>query len=132
MRVNVAVGVVFDSTGRVLVAKRHLHQHQGACWEFPGGKIEPGESSDAALKRELREEVGIEVIDHEPWLVVDHDYPDKLVSLKVYKVTQFSGVAMGCLNQEIRWLIPSKLLDLPWPQANISIVKALNDKSPRS
>ncbi len=125
-RVNVAVGVVFNNAGQVLVAKRQAHQHQAACWEFPGGKIEANETVVDALKRELLEEVGIVVIHHEPWLVVEHDYEDKAVSLQVHKVHSFSGLALGCEGQEIQWLHPKQLLDLPLPKANEAIVQALS------
>lgn len=123
MRIQVAVGVVFNDQGQVLIAKRPWYQ--GECWEFPGGKIEPGESVELALKRELFEEVGIVVAHHEPWLIIDHDYVDKSVRLKVHKVTQFSGDAKGCEGQKVQWLAPWKLLHLPVPEANKVIVKAL-------
>lgn len=126
-RVQVAVGVVFNSEGQVLVAKRGPHQHQGECWEFPGGKIEQGESVAAALKRELFEEVGIHVTEHTPWLEVEHDYEDKAVYLNVHKITAFQGVAQGREGQEILWLAPHEISALPLPHANKSIVQALNN-----
>lgn len=125
-RVNVAVGVVIDSQGKILVAKRLPHQHQGECWEFPGGKIEANESVSDALKRELHEEVGLEVHNSEPWLEITHDYSDKAVCLKVHKVTAFSGVAIGKEGQEICWIEPHNLNLLQWPKANEAIVKALS------
>lgn len=124
-RVNVAVGVVINDRGEILVAKRLPHQHQGDCWEFPGGKIEPNESVHEALKRELYEEVGLEVLDSEPWMEVTHDYHDKAVCLKVHKVTSFSGFAIGKEGQEIGWLKPNQLSTIPWPRANEAIVRAL-------
>jgi 8-oxo-dGTP diphosphatase len=124
-RVEVAVGVVFNTKGEILVAKRLPDQHQGDCWEFPGGKIEPGETIDIALKRELREEVGIEVLTHEHWLDIAHDYADKKVRLIVHKVLSFSGEPKGCIGQIIQWIAPQALDTLKWPQANMAIVKAL-------
>lgn len=123
--IDVAVGVVFNSLGQILVAKRLPHQHQGECWEFPGGKIEPGESEANALKRELLEEVGIQVLQHEPWLEVQHHYTDKSVCLKVHRVTSHLGEAKGLEGQEIRWLHPSQIALLTLPQANQSIINAL-------
>lgn len=123
--IEVAVGVVFNADGQILVAKRLPHQHQGECWEFPGGKIEAGETQSCALKRELFEEVGIQVIDHTPWLEVRHDYIDKVVCLKVHRVTTFAGEAKGLEGQEIRWLTPSEISRLSLPKANEVIVRAL-------
>lgn len=132
MRILVAVGVVFNEDGQVLVAKRLAHQHQGDCWEFPGGKIEADESDSQALARELFEEVGIVVTHHEPWMVVDHDYHDKAVSLKVHRITAFSGEPRGCEGQEVKWVPPEELLTLPFPMANHTIVAALQKNSPIS
>jgi len=128
MRIPVAVGVVINESGHVLVAKRLAHQHQGDCWEFPGGKIEAFESESQALKRELLEEVGITVTQHEPWMVVEHDYHDKAVALIVHKITSFSGVPHGCEGQIVQWVLPKALLTLPFPMANQTIVQALQSK----
>jgi len=128
MRVPVAVGVVINEEGQVLVAKRLAHQHQGDCWEFPGGKIEAFESEDQALKRELFEEVGITVTHHEPWMVVQHDYHDKAVSLMVHKITGFLGEPRGLEGQQVKWVSPQELLSLSFPMANRTIVKALQSE----
>ena len=125
IRVDVAVGVVFNEKGQVLVAKRQSHQHQANAWEFPGGKIEPGETVPTALKRELFEEVGIEVVHHEPWLEIEHDYPDKSVRLCVFKVISFKGQASGREGQLIAWHHPETLPELLLPKANELIVQAL-------
>lgn len=124
-RVDVAVGVVINAEGKILVAKRLPHQHQGECWEFPGGKIEANESVSEALKRELHEEVGLDVHHSIPWLEIEHDYVDKAVCLKVHKVLTFSGVAIGKEGQEICWIGLNELAALSWPKANEEIVKAL-------
>lgn len=129
IRIEVAVGVVFNSQGEILVAKRFANQHQGLCWEFPGGKIEPGESEVQALKRELLEEVGIKVVSHQRWLDISHDYVDKKVRLLVHKVFSFSGEPKGCLGQTIQWAAPGALSTLNWPQANLPIVEALTEGS---
>jgi 8-oxo-dGTP diphosphatase len=128
MRIPVAVGVVINKYGQVLIAKRLSHQHQGDCWEFPGGKIEINESESQALKRELFEEVGITVTHHEPWMVVEHDYHDKAVALIVHKITGFEGEARGCEGQVVKWVPPAALLSLPFPMANQTIVQALQIK----
>lgn len=124
-RIEVAVGIVFNAVGHILVAKRHSHQHQGARWEFPGGKVELGESVGSALKRELLEEVGIQVIKHEPWLEVAHDYEDKSVLLKVHRVLSFQGEPVGREGQVVQWVAIEQLMTLPLLIANETIVSAL-------
>ncbi|MBI2791723.1 MAG: 8-oxo-dGTP diphosphatase MutT [Gammaproteobacteria bacterium] len=128
-RIEVAVGVVFNQFGQILVAKRHPHQHQGDAYEFPGGKIEPGETVAMALKRELLEEVGIEVVKHEPWIKINHDYSDKSVCLQVHKVFAFIGEPRGCEGQAVQWINPEELVNLTLPEANQAIIKALNEEN---
>lgn len=124
-RIDVAVGIITNTAGEVLIAKRLAHQHQGECWEFPGGKLESSESVQEALKRELHEEVGIDVLASEPWFHIEHDYIDKPVRLNVYKVTSFQGTPFGKEGQEVCWVNPRQLHHYAWPKANEAIVKAL-------
>lgn len=123
-RLHVAVGVVFDDSHRVLICRRASHAHQGDLWEFPGGKLEHGESSASALRRELREEVGIEVIAARPLIRVRHDYPDRKVLLDVWRVERFSGEAAGHEGQPVRWVEPQALVRYRFPVANLPIIKA--------
>ena len=84
--VNVAVGVLTRADGRVLLAERPREKLSGGHWEFPGGKFDAGENDWQALVREVEEEVGVVIDAAAPWLVYDHDYPDKVVRLHIYKV----------------------------------------------
>ena len=120
----VAVGVI-ERGRRVLIARRSPDRHQGDRWEFPGGKLAAGESAPAALARELREELGIEVIHAQPLMTVAHDYPDRRVRLQVFRVTQFDGRARGCEGQAIRWVSKADLPDYRFPDANRPIVNAV-------
>lgn len=133
--VRVAVGVVMDSRQRVLIARRSEHQHQGGRWEFPGGKIESGETLAQALCREFREEVSIELqppADLSPWMVIEHDYGDKQVSLEVARVDQFSGSAQGLEGQEVRWVDGRELPGYSFPAANAGILeRLLNELTPQ-
>jgi 8-oxo-dGTP diphosphatase len=122
--IRVAVGVVEDAGGRILIARRPAEVDQGGLWEFPGGKIEPGETPFDALRRELMEETGIAVDGAEPMLVVRHDYPLRRVVLDVWRVRRFSGIARGRLGQPVRWVRPDELVDFRFPAANRSIVTA--------
>lgn len=124
-QIHVAAGVILGSDARVLLALRPVHKHQGGLWEFPGGKVEPGESVEAALARELHEELALEVLDCEPLLVTEHDYGDKQVRLDVWLVTQHRGVPQGREGQALAWVALQALPDYAFPAANLPIVTAL-------
>ena len=123
--VHVAVGVVLDSQQRILITRRAESAHQGGLWEFPGGKVEQGESVPAALARELLEELGISIAASSPLLCVDHDYGDKSVLLDVYLVTEFGGTAAGLEGQPLRWVYATALQEYTFPAANVPIVEAI-------
>lgn len=122
--VHVAVGVIRDSQGKLLIARRHENSHQGGLWEFPGGKVEAGESVLAALRRELEEELAIDLLAARALLKVEHDYGDKAVLLDVWLVQRFSGQAVGREGQPLRWVAPDALADFDFPAANHPIVQA--------
>ena len=126
LEVHVAVGVIRDGRGRVLVSRRHFDSHQGGLWEFPGGKVEPGESVQHALQRELEEELGITVTRSSALIEVRHDYGDKLVLLDVWWVDAFYGTARGREGQPLRWVDPGDLTTLAFPAANQPIVEAVS------
>lgn len=123
--VDVAVGVLRDAAGRVLLARRAAHKHQGGMWEFPGGKVEAGEALLDALRRELREELDIAVEEAAFWFTREFGYPDRRVALHVCTVQRFRGVPRGLEGQPLRWAAPAQLDALPIPAANRIIAKAL-------
>lgn len=123
--VVVAVGVLVDNEGRVLVSKRAADAHQGGLWEFPGGKVEAAESVVDALRRELAEELGIQIEDSAPMLTIEHDYGDKKVRLDVHRVTQWQGEARGLEGQPLAWQFPDDLRSWPFPDANAPILAKL-------
>jgi len=94
-------------------------------WEFPGGKVEPGETLAQALSRELREELGIDVGKHSPLLQVRHDYGDKEVLLDVCTVWEFTGEAAGMEGQALQWVKAEALANFAFPAANAPIVAAV-------
>ncbi|PPD23725.1 MAG: DNA mismatch repair protein MutT [Methylobacter sp.] len=122
---QVAAGVVRDAQGRVLIARRPAKVHQGGLWEFPGGKLEPGESVQQALVRELHEEVGIDVLGIKPLICIKHEYPDLAVQLHVFWVDGFSGQAHGREGQPFAWVTPQELDKYRFPAANRAIVNAV-------
>jgi len=126
LRIHVAAAAIFDDRGRVLISQRPPHVHQGGLWEFPGGKLEPGETAAAALRREVREELGITVESARPLIRVTHDYPDKAVLLDVWRVDGFSGTPAGCEGQAIEWVNVEGLGDFRFPAANSPIIKAVS------
>jgi 8-oxo-dGTP diphosphatase len=130
MPVHVAVGVILDSQGRVLITRRAPQAHQGDLWEFPGGKVEEGESLFKALTRELREELGIVIGRTSALLEVHHDYGDKLVFLDVHLVWDYSGEARPLEHQPMAWVNPTELVRFAFPAANLPIVEALQAKFP--
>lgn len=122
--VHVAVGVIRDGDGNILLTRRASHAHQGGLWEFPGGKLEADESVAQALRRELREEVGITVKNAHPLIKINHRYPELRVLLDVWQVTDFSGTADAREGQAMRWVAPQRLSAYTFPAANLPIITA--------
>ena len=123
-RVHVAAAVIRGTDGSILIARRADSQHQGGLWEFPGGKVEAGESVEMALGRELQEELGITVESARPLIKVQHDYPDKQVLLDVWEVSSFTGQPHGAEGQPLAWVTQRELADYEFPAANEPIVAA--------
>lgn len=123
-RIHVAAAVIRGADQRVLIAKRPLDKHQGGLWEFPGGKVEVGEPVEAALLRELHEELGIVVETARPLIQVRHDYPDKQVLLDVWEVLAFSGEPHGAEGQPLAWVASDDLPEYAFPAANQPIISA--------
>jgi 8-oxo-dGTP diphosphatase len=123
--VDVVVGLVNDGSGRWLVNCRPLGRPLAGWWEFPGGKCQPGEAPLAALKRELSEELGIDVLDAEPVLALVHDYPDKRVRLDVWHVRRYEGQVTARDEQPLRWVTVAECRQLQLLAADWPIVERL-------
>ena len=119
--IHVAVGLVLDND-RVFVAQRDQNAHQGGLWEFPGGKVDAGETVEAALSRELNDELGIFVDYAQPVMQIKHDYTDKIVLLDVWQIARYRGEPSGCEGQPVKWLAINQLLPEQFPAANQAIV----------
>lgn len=124
-RLDVVAAIIRDAEGRVLLAQRPAHKHQGGRWEFPGGKVEAGEALDHALARELNEELGISASLFEPFMTVDHRYPDLHVRLHFREVKEWHGSAHGREGQPVDWFTVAQMSALEFPAANRPVVKAL-------
>src|SRR6185436_1170091 len=109
--VRVVAAALFDAHGRVLITERPPRKHLAGRWEFPGGKIEPGESEAQALARELREELGIEVSAAHPELTLKHDYAEKRVQVSMWIVDRYAGEPRGLDGQKLKWVVPAQLQD---------------------
>ncbi len=128
---HVAVGVILrqqQGLQQVLLALRSTKQHQGGKWEFPGGKVEPGETVAAALTRELQEELAITISEAEPFMLLTHTYPERQVSLDIWLVTTFSGTPRGLEGQPLQWVNIADLATIHFPDANQPIVSKLQQQ----
>ncbi|MDC0403610.1 8-oxo-dGTP diphosphatase MutT [Porticoccaceae bacterium] len=126
-RITVAAAVILDDQQRCLISYRHRNQHQGELWEFPGGKLEPGESAEQALARELKEELGIAVVVGKCLRREQHDYSDKSVELTFFEVTQWQGDPIGCEGQPLKWVPLLELQAEQFPAANRALVAQLRN-----
>lgn len=122
---HVAVAAIIDAKRRVLISLRPEHVHQGGLWEFPGGKLDPGETVEQALARELHEELGIEVGSAHPLIRIPHVYPDRHVLLDVWRIETFSGEIHGREGQPVEWVAIDELGSREFPPANRPIIQAL-------
>jgi mutator protein MutT len=111
--------------GRYLIARRKAGVHLGGLWEFPGGKREPGESLEDCLRREIREELGVEITGLVPFQVLRHDYPEKAVELHFFRCSILSGLPrpLGC--DDLQWVTPDDLPKFSLPPADRPLVDVL-------
>lgn len=123
--VHVVAGVLRDTRGRILLARRTEGRDLAGAWEFPGGKVESGESPIQALKRELHEELGIEIGKAEALISVPQRYSNKSIVLDVYTVQSYTGKPKGREKQALAWSPPEKLASYPMPPADRPVVAAI-------
>lgn len=123
--IHVVAGILSDAAGRVLLAQRPPGTHLAGSWEFPGGKVDPGEAAPAALRRELHEELGIAVGALEPAIGVPWRYAEKSIFLDVYRVLDYSGEPHGRESQALRWCRHEELSAQDMPPADWPVVTAL-------
>lgn len=129
-RIQVVAAAVFNQNGCVLIAERPAGKHLAGRWEFPGGKIAAGESDHDALRRELREELGIEVAQPEHFMTLTHQYADRGVELRLYVVPEFAGSPRGLDGQRLQWVVLDELDHVDLLEADAPFVRALQQRGP--
>ena len=120
----IVVAAVIEEDERFLVTRRQHGVHLAGMWEFPGGKIDPGETHANALRRELREELDTDVDVGALIFDVTHEYPDRAVALYFYRC-RLLGMPRPLLGQEMRWVPRSELSSLGFPPADVELIKLL-------
>jgi 8-oxo-dGTP diphosphatase len=127
--VLVSAVALVDADGRVLLAQRPVGKPMAGLWEFPGGKVDPGETPEAALIRELAEELGIDVTASclAPFTFASHSYPDFHLLMPLYVCRKWSGIPAAREGQRFAWVRPARLGDYPMPPADKPLVAMLRD-----
>jgi 8-oxo-dGTP diphosphatase len=125
--IHVVAGALFDEQGRVLIAQRPPGKHMAGGWEFPGGKLEPEEQALDGLKRELREELGIEVIDAARLIAYEHGYSDRRVLLDLWLVALYTGEARSVEGQPLQWVTLDELETVGLLEADRPMIPVLRE-----
>ena len=123
--IRVVAAALYDSQGRVLIAERPPGKHVAGRWEFPGGKIDAGETEEAALSRELTEELGIALLRARPLARLAHDYDDRRIDIALWLVEEFRGEPAGLDGQRLKWVSPARLHDEDMLEADVPFIAAL-------
>ena len=119
---QVAIAIIVNA-GRVLIAQRRATDAFANLWEFPGGKVEPGETAEQCLLRELTEELGVTVAIIAPLTPLEHVYPKFIVQLRPYLCTLEAGRPQPLASQQLRWVDPPALASFPFPPANETLIE---------
>ena len=126
-RIHAAVAVI-ERRGRILICRRRADDSFGGCWEFPGGKRESGESWEACLRREVREELGVAVRALKPYGWMRHEFPDGTVSFRVFRCAIARGRPRALGAQALRWVLAGELKRYRFPPANRRILARLAEE----
>lgn len=123
--IHVMAGALFDRAGRVLIAQRPAGQHLAGGWEFPGGKLAAGEARFDGLRRELKEEIGVDVIAAEPVLCYEHQYPDRRVRLDLWRISEYAGTPQSLEGQALQFVEVDDLEHIGLLEADRPMIGAL-------
>jgi mutator protein MutT len=122
---RIGVAVIQNSEGLILIDRRLSQGYLGGFWEFPGGKIEPDETVEECIRREIKEEIGIEISVDSHLITIEHTYPHFRVCLQVYNCKYLAGEPRPLECEEIRWVSVNELHNYKFPEANFQIIDAL-------
>ena len=122
---QIGVAVIWNERGQILIDRRRPEGLMGGMWEFPGGKIEANETVQDCIKREIREELAIEIEVEEHLITIDHAYTHFRVTLNVHHCCYLSGEPQPLVCDEIRWVTLEEINQFPFPEANTEIIRAL-------
>lgn len=123
-RIHIVAAIIFNQDkSQVFITKRPDDKHKGGFWEFPGGKVEQGETIEQAMVRELEEEIGIATTEQQLFEHLEFDYPDKSLKFDFILVTQFEGQPYGKEGQQGEWVAVENLADYAFPEANVPILE---------
>ncbi len=123
--VRVVAGALYDRDRRVLIAERPAGKHMAGRWEFPGGKVAPGETEEAALARELLEELGVRIAGCRPFMRLAHDYEDRRVELSMWIVDRYTGDPASLDGQQLKWVAVGALAQEDILEADRPFIEAL-------
>ena len=127
--IEVVAALICDAEGRYLVGQRAAHKAQGGLWEFMGGKIEPGETPEAALARECCEELALEIENERIVDSVIHEYPEKTIRLTLISCTPCSGSTPTALeHQSVKWVLPEEMKNMPFCPADVELIEKVLEK----
>ena len=129
---QIGVAVITDDQGKILIDRRKQEGLLGGLWEFPGGKIEPGESFEECVVREIQEELGIEIAVRDRLITIDHAYTHFKVTLNVFNCTHLSGDPQPIECDEVKWVTLDEIDEYPFPKANGQIIEAMKTQAAQS
>ena len=125
--INVVAAIILDEEKRILATQRGYGEYEG-WWEFPGGKIEPGEGPEVALRREIMEELGVEIVVENMLCTVEYDYPKFHLSMLCYMCRISNGEIDLREHKSAQWLTKETLDDVEWLPADVEVIKLLNEQ----
>ncbi len=123
--IDVVCGVIEDGDGRFLACLRPVGKHLGGLWEFPGGKVDPGESPESALVRELREELAVDVEVGHPLAPVIWHYEERTIRLLPFRCVIVSGELQAMEHEQLYWCLPGDFHDLRWADADVPVLREI-------
>ncbi len=125
----IGVAVIWNHQKQILIDRRRSQGTMGGLWEFPGGKIEPGETIPECIQREIEEELGIQIEVKEHLITISHTYTHLRVTLTVHHCYHLTGIPQALECEEIRWVSLDELDQFTFPEANVQIIEALREST---